>query len=254
MSAGEFRWEVEVPGTPEEVWRAIATGPGISSWLHDTTVDAEAGTFAFDMGSGEHEGRITGWDPPRRFVQETEWGTSDPRTLVAEWTVETAGAGRCVVRLVVSGFGSGADWEDELDGFSAAMREALEQLGRYLRDFRGQEAAEFVAAGRRPGPLDEAFDGVLAALGVAGGRVDHADPPLAGAVELRGDGRTRRDAVVRLEAPAPGHAIVSVFTQARRVEVRAFLFGEDAAAVAAREGPRWQAWLSERFPPGDVGT
>ena len=23
--------EVEVPGTPEEIWRAIATGPGISS-------------------------------------------------------------------------------------------------------------------------------------------------------------------------------------------------------------------------------
>ena len=30
------RWvqvEVEVPGTLEEVWQAIATGPGISSWF-----------------------------------------------------------------------------------------------------------------------------------------------------------------------------------------------------------------------------
>ena len=25
--------EVELPGTPEEVWQAIATGPGISSWF-----------------------------------------------------------------------------------------------------------------------------------------------------------------------------------------------------------------------------
>ncbi|MGL5826492.1 MAG: hypothetical protein ACRCYU_17020 [Nocardioides sp.] len=24
--------DIEVAGTPEEVWRAIATGPGISSW------------------------------------------------------------------------------------------------------------------------------------------------------------------------------------------------------------------------------
>jgi hypothetical protein len=24
--------EIEVPGTPEEVWQAIATAPGISSW------------------------------------------------------------------------------------------------------------------------------------------------------------------------------------------------------------------------------
>ena len=29
--------EVEVPGTPEEVWQAIATGPGISSWFVPTT-------------------------------------------------------------------------------------------------------------------------------------------------------------------------------------------------------------------------
>ncbi len=25
--------EVEVPGTPEEVWQAIATGPGVSAWF-----------------------------------------------------------------------------------------------------------------------------------------------------------------------------------------------------------------------------
>ena len=28
--------EVEVPGTPEEVWQAIATGPGVSSWFVPT--------------------------------------------------------------------------------------------------------------------------------------------------------------------------------------------------------------------------
>jgi uncharacterized protein YndB with AHSA1/START domain len=30
---------VEVVGTPEEVWRAIATGGGISSWYVPTTVE-----------------------------------------------------------------------------------------------------------------------------------------------------------------------------------------------------------------------
>ena len=36
------RWvqvEVEVPGTPEEVWQAIATGPGISSWFVPTELE-----------------------------------------------------------------------------------------------------------------------------------------------------------------------------------------------------------------------
>jgi uncharacterized protein YndB with AHSA1/START domain len=35
--------EVEVPGTPEEVWQAIATGPGISSWFVPTTFEQSDG-------------------------------------------------------------------------------------------------------------------------------------------------------------------------------------------------------------------
>lgn len=36
--------EVEVPGTPEEVWRAIATGPGISSWFVPTRCERQGGS------------------------------------------------------------------------------------------------------------------------------------------------------------------------------------------------------------------
>ena len=35
--------EVEVPGTPEEVWKAIATGPGISSWFVPTEFEERDG-------------------------------------------------------------------------------------------------------------------------------------------------------------------------------------------------------------------
>ena len=28
--------EVEVPGTPEQVWQAIATGPGVGAWFVPT--------------------------------------------------------------------------------------------------------------------------------------------------------------------------------------------------------------------------
>jgi len=38
--------EVEVPGTPEEVWQAIATGPGISSWFVPSEVEERAGGTA----------------------------------------------------------------------------------------------------------------------------------------------------------------------------------------------------------------
>ena len=35
--------EVEVPGTPEEVWKAISTGPGISAWFVPTKVEERLG-------------------------------------------------------------------------------------------------------------------------------------------------------------------------------------------------------------------
>ena len=38
--------EVEVQGTPEEVWRAIATGPGISSWYVPHVVEEREGGTA----------------------------------------------------------------------------------------------------------------------------------------------------------------------------------------------------------------
>ena len=35
--------EFEVAGTPEEVWQAIATGPGISSWFVPTEIEERNG-------------------------------------------------------------------------------------------------------------------------------------------------------------------------------------------------------------------
>ena len=55
------RWvqvEVEVPGTPEEVWRAIATGPGVSSWFVPCQVD-ELPKHVGDQRSDQHELSVT---------------------------------------------------------------------------------------------------------------------------------------------------------------------------------------------------
>ena len=43
--------EVEVPGSPEQVWQAIATGPGISSWFVPTEVEGRVGgAFSANFG------------------------------------------------------------------------------------------------------------------------------------------------------------------------------------------------------------
>ena len=63
------RWvqvEVEVPGTPEEVWKAIATGPGISSWFVPTEFEERDGkpvAVTLNFGPGmESRSVVTTWD------------------------------------------------------------------------------------------------------------------------------------------------------------------------------------------------
>ena len=50
------RWiavEAEVPGTPEQVWRAIASGAGISAWFVPSTVEErEGGQATASFGPG----------------------------------------------------------------------------------------------------------------------------------------------------------------------------------------------------------
>ena len=134
--ARAFALEIEVAGTPEQVWAAIATGPGISAWLQPTEVEErEGGTFSYDMGSGPVTGTVTGWQPPRRFTQESSWEPARPglsSVLATEWVVESRGDGTCVVRMVMSGFGDGAAGDNEIDGMADGMRAGLASLRAYL--------------------------------------------------------------------------------------------------------------------------
>ena len=130
--------EVEVPGTPEQVWEAIATGPGVTAWLQHTEIDGrEGGRYAFDMGSGPNDsGMVSGWDPPHRFATAgVQWEPVEDgpaARLATEWTVEARSGDTCVVRMVLSGFGTGAGWDNEIDGMTAGMRAALESLRSHL--------------------------------------------------------------------------------------------------------------------------
>lgn len=79
---------IEVPGTPEEVWQAIATGPGITSWFVPTEVaEHEGGAVRRHFGEmGTDEGQVVRWEAPQRVV--FEGGASMGRPLTFEWTVE----------------------------------------------------------------------------------------------------------------------------------------------------------------------
>lgn len=72
------RVEIEVPGTPEQVWEAIATGPGIAAWFVPAEVEErEGGAITTHHGAyGDSTGVVTAWEPHRRFAyEEREWET-----------------------------------------------------------------------------------------------------------------------------------------------------------------------------------
>ena len=135
----EIRLEIEVPGSPEEVWEAIATGPGITSWYVPHTVEERAGgaaTASFGPGPEmQIPGRVAAWEPPHRIVFT---GDTDGPGLAFEWLVEARDHGTCVVRLVNSGFGDGNPWDGQYDDMLGGWKLFLRNLWLHRTYFPGQ--------------------------------------------------------------------------------------------------------------------
>jgi uncharacterized protein YndB with AHSA1/START domain len=158
--------EVEVRGTPEQVWRAIATGPGISSWYVPHTVDErEGGVATASFGSAPEmqiEGRVAAWEPPHRVL----FDKGDGEGLAFEWLVEARDGGTCVVRLVNTGFGSGQDWDAQYDGMTEGWLLFLCNLRLHLEHFGGQTARAVLPTATWAGPRDTTWARLTAALGI----------------------------------------------------------------------------------------
>jgi len=254
--------EVEVPGTPEQVWDAIATGPGITAWFAPAEIEGcEGGTVAFDMGSGsiEASGQVTAWDPLHRYMYEEEWQpveTQPAGVLATEWLVEARSESTCVVRVVANAFTRGGDWSDELDQMKEGWTAFLHNLRLYLTNFPGQPCSPLSVTGSAREPLTRTWAQFSEQLGISGaaqGDTVHtagASPRLAGVVERVIDGHWHAGLMVRTEAPAPGVALVFVYGWRGETHpvVSLYLFGGEAPAVVTTEKPAWRAWMDEHFP------
>jgi uncharacterized protein YndB with AHSA1/START domain len=253
-----LEFSVEVPGPAEQVWRAIATASGISSWFLPTDMEErEGGKYVTHMGETDSPGVVTGWDPPRRFaLEEPDWAAlagheGEPVTpLATEFLVEAQSGGTCVVRVVTSAFGTGADWEREFfDEMGTYWMPFADLLRLYLTRFPGQRATTLALDADVPGRPDAVGQAMAESLGVSdvGQAVDACG--LRGRVERIGEPYL----LVSVTDPVPGY--FSFFAMDKdggvaSVQVAAWLFGEDAPGFVERETPAWQAWL-EGLPVAD---
>ncbi|MGE0129498.1 MAG: SRPBCC domain-containing protein [Blastocatellales bacterium] len=252
--------EVEVPGTPEEVWQAIATGPGVSSWFVPSEVEERAGGTAVSHfspdGSMDAVARITAWEPPRRFAAETDDLGPGEQPVATEWIVEARSGGACVVRVVHSWFASSDDWDEQFEGYEKGWPAFFRILRLYLTHFRGQSCASFQLIGMAPEPKSEAWAALIGSLGIAGAAVGQrvkaaaAAPPLAGLVEWAGPPEYPEELLLRLNEPIPGLAHFFAMAMGGQICVaaRVYLYGDQASAAVARDEPLWQSWMNERFP------
>lgn len=137
----EFTYDIAA--SPEQVWQAIATAGGISTWMVPTSLDPRVGgEVSFDFGEFSLTGTVTAYEPQTRFAYEEPWPIAErpekispemadwfksrdvpleqvydtlarATPIATEFLVEAQSGGSCVVRIITSAYGAGSDWENE---------------------------------------------------------------------------------------------------------------------------------------------
>ena len=243
---------VEVPGTPDQVWQAVATAEGISSWFIPTDVEErEGGAIVTHLGpDAESPGTVTGWEPPRRFAyEEPEWASLAGRDgapvtpLATEFLVEAGSGGTCVVRVVTSAFGTGAEWEQEFfTEMERGWRPFFDHLRLYLAHFPGQRATLLSVAAEMPGPPEP----LTAAMGRALGATEVGRTVDARGLTARVEAITDVEVLLHLTGGMPGYLGLYAYDKGDGTsvaQVSGYLFSDEAAAFVEREAPGWKAWL-----------
>jgi uncharacterized protein YndB with AHSA1/START domain len=252
--AHEFQIEkdLEVGASPEQVWEAITTGPGLDSWFmgRNDVEPREGGTVRWSIGGYTEESTVTTWDPPTRFVNT---GSASPDGVFHQfdYRIEERLGGSSAIRYVHSGM-LGEDWEAEYDAMSEGDPMYLHKLVQYLTYFGGRFAMSVDAQGPQVPDRGHAMKGFRRGLGLSGGIA------VGDRVLLTPEGPEAIDGVVDYDSPH--------FLGVRSDDaLYRFIHGFDgtvmvghhlfADGVDRQEAERaWGSWLARLFEPSGGGA
>jgi uncharacterized protein YndB with AHSA1/START domain len=250
--------EVELPGTPEQVWAAIATGPGVSAWFVSTTIEGRVGgEIVSDFGGGMvSTAKIDAWEPPFRFTaSDPGWAPGMP-PVATEWTVKAQAGGKCLVRVVHSLFASTDDWDKHLEGTETGWASFFLILRRYLQHFAGQKSKTVVGMAMTTEPVAKAWETVSASLQRGGPKVGQPlaitlaqGVVLSGKVERIDDLGHGHNLQLLVETPAPGTLLVGAYEcGGTMVSASVYFYGPRAEQAAAAVEPHFTPWIASKFP------
>lgn len=127
--------EIFINAPVDAVWRALTDAEELTRWfpVEARVTPGVGGSISLSWGGdADNSAPITVWEPGQRF-QWTE--ARGPIKLVVDFHLEARGGGT-VVRLVQSGFGSGADWDGEYHMTQGGWSYFVEHLRWYLERHR----------------------------------------------------------------------------------------------------------------------
>lgn len=193
----EFAMEIEITADRETVWRAITEARQIRNWFApDVEVEpGEGGRMRWSWG--EHHDWphvIEQWKPSQhlrtRYDSQVEDGAGGKRPLFVDFFLEGDG-GTTTLRLVHSGFGPEASFDDEYDGISSGWPVELRSLRHYLQRHPGIDRQVAWASTRCDLDPQEAWQRLVSAEGLGAptlgpareGDTFRVDVPECGSIE-----------------------------------------------------------------------
>jgi uncharacterized protein YndB with AHSA1/START domain len=234
----EVREEITVDATPDQVWEAITSGPGVNSWLMGRTeIDSDSKTSTFDMFGEVATSAITAWEPGRRYATQED-PKPDGTFMAFEWLIEARDGGGSVVRVVHSGL-LGDDWEAEYDGLSVGDHAYMTKLAVYLEHFAPRTAKSGLFL---PGPVTAGPWAAMTAAVGAGPDAADGQPgrlsvpgiePAAGTVEF-----TVRPSFVGMRTADAMYTLIHGYNDMVFATAHYFDDRDPAAETQA-----WQDWL-----------
>jgi uncharacterized protein YndB with AHSA1/START domain len=136
-SARQHETVIEIAAPAAAVWQALTQAEDLMRWFAPqarVTPGAGGEIWVSWGGAAEGSARIKIWEPERRLRTLQEGGATGAPQVAVDYFIEAAGGGHTVLRLVHSGFGTGAEWDDEFEGtrrgwpmFFAGLKHDLER-------------------------------------------------------------------------------------------------------------------------------
>jgi uncharacterized protein YndB with AHSA1/START domain len=174
-----FSISIELDAPVDTVWKALTDSDELTKWFPtNAAIDPKPGG-AFEIswdGDWQWNMTITDWEPNKRLrmvdrrarpfdAHGRPLDREAPAALVLDFTLEARG-GRTLLRLVHSGFGHGATWDEELDGVTLGWNVELRGFRHYLDRHRGKRRQLGWARASSDLPVDRLWPHLTSAAGV----------------------------------------------------------------------------------------